>query len=304
VSVTRDIVNMDLDLILTGGLSALVLLLIGLILWRGRTSSKADDTEDSEDEERTPVKKAGGPISRESTSGPRRVQRKTGKKPIKDSDNEEDEDDRLGAIEEELGVTLEGKVGKKKLAKLEAKIERRYQRERELEEREERRQRQELLDKKRQQEEKKRQKEETEREEKERLEREERERKEHEEYLALKATFKIQEEGFEEEIDEGGEASQKLQQFIKYIQDQKVVLLEDLAAHFQLKTQDAINRVQSLLASESLIGVIDDRGKFIHITREELESVAKFIRQRGRVSLSELVESSNSLINLSPKGDN
>lgn len=48
-------------------------------------------------------------------------------------------------------------------------------------------------------------------------------------------------------------------------------------------------------------GVIDDRGKFISITPAELDSVADFIRQRGRVSISELAQASNSLINLTPK---
>lgn len=46
--------------------------------------------------------------------------------------------------------------------------------------------------------------------------------------------------------------------------------------------------------------MIDDRGKFIYITMEELETVAKFIRQSGRVSITELAESSNRLINLDP----
>lgn len=50
-----------------------------------------------------------------------------------------------------------------------------------------------------------------------------------------------------------------------------------------------------------LTGVIDDRGKFISITPAELDSVAQFIRQRGRVSISELAQASNSLINLTPK---
>ncbi|KAH8019588.1 hypothetical protein HPB51_020287 [Rhipicephalus microplus] len=81
---------------------------------------------------------------------------------------------------------------------------------------------------------------------------------------------------------------------------EKVVILEDLAAKFQLKTQECIDRVQALLADETLVGVIDDRGKFIYITRQELEEVAHFIKQRGRVSISELVDSSNSLINLTP----
>ena len=47
--------------------------------------------------------------------------------------------------------------------------------------------------------------------------------------------------------------------------------------------------------------MVDDRGKFIYISNEELESVAKFIRQRGRVSIAELAESSNKLINLAPE---
>jgi len=48
------------------------------------------------------------------------------------------------------------------------------------------------------------------------------------------------------------------------------------------------------------LGVIDDRGKFIYISREEMDAVAKFIRQRGRVSLTDLAESANQLIHLDP----
>lgn len=55
------------------------------------------------------------------------------------------------------------------------------------------------------------------------------------------------------------------------------------------------------LKNFSAAGVIDDRGKFISITPEELESVAQFIRQRGRVSITELAQASNSLINLNPE---
>ncbi len=58
--------------------------------------------------------------------------------------------------------------------------------------------------------------------------------------------------------------------------------------------------MNDLIAEGRLTGVLDDRGKFIFITQEELEAVAKFIKQRGRVSISELAESSNTLINLNP----
>ncbi len=77
-------------------------------------------------------------------------------------------------------------------------------------------------------------------------------------------------------------------------------MLEDLAAHFRLRTQEAIDRVTQLQEDGTLTGVVDDRGKFIYISQEELEDVAKYIRQMGRVSIAELAECSNKLINLAP----
>ena len=74
--------------------------------------------------------------------------------------------------------------------------------------------------------------------------------------------------------------------------------MDELAGHFNMKTQDVITRVQELLEQEQIIGVIDDRGKFIYVTEDELKSVAKFIRQRGRVSITDLAENSNSFVNL------
>jgi hypothetical protein len=49
-----------------------------------------------------------------------------------------------------------------------------------------------------------------------------------------------------------------------------------------------------------LTGVMDDRGKFIYISEEELKKVKVFIEQRGRVNITELAKSSNELINLKP----
>merc|ERR1712192_41946 len=119
--------------------------------------------------------------------------------------------------------------------------------------------------------------------------REEKEKREQEEYEKLKAAFSVEEEGDEEN---------KLLKFINYIKETKVVLLEDLAAQFHLKTQEAIDRVTQLQADGLLTGVIDDRGEFIYVSQEELEAVAKFIRQQGRVSITDLAMSSNQLITL------
>ena len=94
-------------------------------------------------------------------------------------------------------------------------------------------------------------------EEEERRVREEKERKEQEEYEALKAAFSVEGEGCDAE-DEGDEEN-RLLKFVNYIKETKVVLLEDLAAQFHLKTQEAIDRVTQLQEDGLLTGVIDDR---------------------------------------------
>ncbi|XP_058796895.1 DDRGK domain-containing protein 1 [Phymastichus coffea] len=207
------------------------------------------------------------------------------------SNNEADE-----ALASELADV--GKVGAKKRAKLEAKAERKAQREQEEREREERKKCEQQEQEERDRQSAREREEEKRREEAEKVAREEKERREHEEYLKLKEAFSIEEEGYEEKDEE--QQKNLLQEFVDYIKRNKVVLLEDLAQQFNLKTANAIERVQQMQADGILSGVIDDRGKFIYISQVELEAVAKFVRQRGRVSIAELAEHSNTLINLNP----
>ncbi len=51
--------------------------------------------------------------------------------------------------------------------------------------------------------------------------------------------------------------------------------------------------------SGRLNGIIDERGKYIYISPESFQKVAAFVKQRGRVSLSEIARESNRLIDLS-----
>nr|SVE79921.1 EOG090X0N9E [Daphnia magna] len=208
----------------------------------------------------------------------------------------EDSNDETTASLLDLG---DMKVGKKKLAKLEAKAERKAAREAEERDREERKALELEKEKERKRLEELEELAEKEKEEQIKREAEEKIRREHEEYLKMKAAFTVEEQGYDAQEESAEE--NLLQKFVDYVRDTKIVLLEELAAHFQLKTQDAIDRLQKLVQDGSLTGVIDDRGKFIYISREEMEAVAKFIRQRGRVSLSDLAESSNQLIQLGPQ---
>eukprot|EP01041_Mallomonas_annulata_P001808 gene1808-3506_t len=89
-----------------------------------------------------------------------------------------------------------------------------------------------------------------------------------------------------------------LEEFISYIKRRKVVVLDDLAIEFGLPAAQCVNRVQSLEEMGQLSGVVDDRGKFIYISTEELQAVAKFVKRKGRLSIADLAIESNKLINL------
>ncbi|NXN97777.1 DDRGK protein, partial [Rhinopomastus cyanomelas] len=194
---------------------------------------------------------------------------------------------------------VSGKIGAKKQRKLEQKQARKAQREAEEAEREERRRLESKTEEERRKEEERIRLEEERQEEEKRKAKEEEEKREYEEYLKLKESFVVEEEGVEESMTEE-ESRSFLMEFLEYVKKTKVIQLEDLASHLGLRTQDAINRIQDLMADGTLTGVIDDRGKFIYITPEEMAAVAQYIKQRGRVSIAELVQASNSLINLQP----
>lgn len=207
--------------------------------------------------------------------------------------NENAEDDDAAADPNVGTVAIDPKLGAKKRAKLEAKAEKKNKREAELQEREDRKKKQDAEDAERKAREEHEKRQEQERLALEKRIAEEKAKKEHEEYLKLKETFGIEEEGYEETLDDDGVT---LTQFIDYIKENKVVVLDELALKFKLKTQITIDRIQCLLEDGSLTGVIDDRGKFIYISQSELNAVASFIKKRGRVSLTELAEHSNNLI--------
>ncbi|XP_078410344.1 DDRGK domain-containing protein 1 isoform X2 [Cetorhinus maximus] len=242
------------------------------------------------------------PVNEDRPAGAPRIRRNLRNRLLARRLLEADQDAQVEVEEEKDGAEFQtqGKIGAKKQRKLEEKEQRKAQREAEEAEREERRKLQLRRDEDRKKDEERLRLEEQRKEEELKKAWEEKQRRDHEEYLKLKEAFTVEEEGIEVEPGED-EARDLLQEFISYIKSTKVVLLEDLASHFGLRTQDAINRLQDLIAEGTLTGVLDDRGKFIYITEEELAAVAQFIRQQGRVSIVELAQASNTLINLNPE---
>ncbi|XP_075223383.1 DDRGK domain containing 1 [Lycorma delicatula] len=279
--------EMDITILLTIISGLIIILLFSLLYFKSKGEKKQPQG-----------RPQGVPVPRRAVGARNaraRLRAAVGRQDHEFEDDEED-DARPQRLTEDLEI--DGKIGAKKRAKLEAKAERKAQREVQEREREEKKKKQEKLEEERKRAEEKELAEEQKRLEEERKAREEKARRDHEEYLKLKEAFTVEEEGFEEIQDDQEE--NLLQQFIRHIKENKVVILEDLAAHFKLKTQSVIDRITTLQNDGVLTGVIDDRGKFIYISQEELEAVAKFVKQCGRVSLTELVENSNRLIDITP----
>ena len=125
----------------------------------------------------------------------------------------------------------------------------------------------------------------------------EKEKAETEEFDKWKDMFTVENEGtVEEEMAE--ESGGLLLSFIDYIIEKKVVVLEELAVEFNLRTQDAVSRVKSLEQMGRITGVMDDRGKFIYITKQEMEEVAGYINGKGRVGITELAAKSSDFVKL------
>ncbi|KAI6235162.1 hypothetical protein M3Y95_00022000 [Aphelenchoides besseyi] len=208
-----------------------------------------------------------------------------------DYDSEEE-----GSESEETQDPFGKKIGKKKLAKLEAKAQARAEREDMLAQRAEQKKREEKLREEREAKEK------AEAELKKQEAEEERKRqkaiaeKELQEYLKMKEAFSVEEEGFDQ-VDEN-ETENLMASFIDHIKKNKAVNIDELSSLFKLRVEDTVEKLRYFLSTGQLTGVIDDRGKFIYITQDELDNVAKFVSQRGRISLSDLAEYSNRLISL------
>ena len=124
---------------------------------------------------------------------------------------------------------------------------------------------------------------------------EEKKKKDQEEYDQWKDMFSVDEQG--NSGDSGPAESQGLlYEFMDDVTERKLVVLEELAVRFKLAADECIDRVKTLDAAGRLSGLIDDRGKFIHITEPEMKSVVDFIQRRGRVSVADLVRESSALV--------
>eukprot|EP00301_Raphidiophrys_heterophryoidea_P026615 c9232_g1_i1.p1 GENE.c9232_g1_i1~~c9232_g1_i1.p1 ORF type:complete len:330 (-),score=121.52 c9232_g1_i1:355-1344(-) len=278
-----------LGLVVLGGIFTLIVAVIVHLVMNKSTIDNADKAT------KPSTKKENAKQSQEQTQDDekKKKKKKALEKMAKQQQLAEEDDDDDDAAEKEV-------LSKKEELKAQRKAERdEYQRQMEQQQ-EEQKQRMEAKSDKQKVKDEEREAAQAAKEEAERKRKEEQAKKDQEEYDKWKDMFSI---------DQGGSVEQDIQQesqsllsdFINYIKQHKVVVLESLASHFGLRTQEVINRIQHMEQSGMISGVMDDKGKFIFISEQEMKQVADFIRKRGRVSLTDIAQESNRLIDLEQK---
>ena len=126
---------------------------------------------------------------------------------------------------------------------------------------------------------------------------EEKKKKEDEEYDKWKNMIKVGEEG-EDRMDFTKEET--INQFLDYIKIRKVVSLEDISGTFKLNPNDIVMKLNQYEKEGRIMGIIDDRGKYIYITEKEMGLIEKMLMNRGRISKADLIKECNRLIRFEP----
>ena len=126
---------------------------------------------------------------------------------------------------------------------------------------------------------------------------EEQEKKDNEIYNQWKDMIKVGEEG-EERVDFNDE--NVINDFLNYIKIRKVVSLEDLSGVFKIPPNDLVEKLNFFEQQGRILGIIDDRGKYIYITEKEMSMIEKMFINRGRITKAELIKECNRLIKFEP----
>jgi hypothetical protein len=126
-----------------------------------------------------------------------------------------------------------------------------------------------------------------------------------EEFALWKDEFQVTNQGSEEDkLKELNARNEEiLSEFLNYVTRHKVVIIDELAAVFGLRTIDVYNRLKSFEENGQIDGIFDDRGKFISITREEQNQMIEFIKRKGRFTIEEFQQECNRVIQLASDCD-
>ena len=126
---------------------------------------------------------------------------------------------------------------------------------------------------------------------------EEQQKKEDEIYNQWKDMIKIGEEGEEKKnfSDEN-----VINEFLNYIKRRKVVSLEDLSGVFKISPNELVEKLNQFEKEGRILGIIDDRGKYIYVTEKEMNMIENLFIRRGRINKMDLIKECNKIIKFEP----
>ena len=88
-------------------------------------------------------------------------------------------------------------------------------------------------------------------------------------------------------------------ELIERLMNSKIVRLVDLALEYELPVQELKVKMTGWMNDNKVQGVFDDRGQFVCLRRSQLEEIARFIVEKGRISKHELALKCNEIVNIS-----
>ncbi len=130
---------------------------------------------------------------------------------------------------------------------------------------------------------------------------EEQQKKEDEIYNQWRDMIKIGEEG-EGRRDFSDE--NVINEFLNYIKIRKVVSLEDLSGVFKISPNELVEKLNQFENEGRILGIIDDRGKYIYVTEKEMNMIENLFMKRGRINKGDLIKECNKIIKFEPTEEN
>jgi hypothetical protein len=95
-----------------------------------------------------------------------------------------------------------------------------------------------------------------------------------------------------------GTTALSVKEWVKELEKTRTVLFDNLAERFQIPREDVVSRIQELLASSRITGLMEADSRFIYISKEEMSSIASFIQTQDKVFLQQVVEKTEKIIGL------
>jgi hypothetical protein len=93
-----------------------------------------------------------------------------------------------------------------------------------------------------------------------------------------------------------GENSMSVSDLLLYLKANKSILIDDLSEQFRVPYSTVVAKIQNLVTTCRLTGVMVDNGKrFLYLSHEELVIFADAVRQNGETTLEDLIELSKSI---------